>query len=174
MPVDDMCKSIAEFLGTRCEVALKADTPLTDIPHGYVDCDLISGPALGRLGRSNVNEFLGHDAVTIVKRTIEGEEQVFCVMRQSLRFYHDDRWMIRDTCHVSRDVAEAAVSAALAQTAADAAEHVVALGAKLPLHSDMKLTSRTFRKYAVVGMGRWCSKHWKQGGSLPVTRSAHK
>lgn len=110
----------------------------------------------------------GKDAVSKVGRVIDGEEQVFYVMRRSLRFLKEDQWMIRDDCSVSRAVAEAAVSAALATTAAEAQPALLALGAQLPLHEDINLTSRSGQRYCVVGMGRWCSAKWQQQGSLAV------
>ena len=68
---------------------------MTDIPTA-LDPELISGDALGKCGRSNVEEYMaGKDAVTKVCRVIDGVEHVFYVMRRSLRFMKDDQWMIR-------------------------------------------------------------------------------
>ena len=73
--------------------------------------------------------------------------------------------MIRGDCDVSVDAAEAAVTAVLATEAQPA---LLSLGASLPLHKDIKLTSSCAQKYCVVGMGRWCSAKGGQQGDLPV------
>ena len=149
---------------------LKSDSALCDVPHACLDSDLISGFFLGQCGRSNVEEYMAKDAVTRVNRCVEGEELAFYVMRRTLRYFKDDQWMIRDDCGVSVDAAEAAVTAVLAMTASEAQPALLSLGASLPLHKDIKLTSSCAQKYCVVGMGRWCSAKWRQRGVLPVPR----
>ncbi|CAJ1338859.1 unnamed protein product, partial [Effrenium voratum] len=170
--VPALCEKLAEFLGTRADTLLKSGAPLTDLPQAALDTELLSGSALGSAGRSTVEEYMSKDAVTKVTRCVDGEEQSFYVMRRSLRYWKDDAWVVRDRCAVEPAVAEAAVSAALATTAAAAHAPLLALGAQPPLYENIMQTSRCTRKYAVAGVGRWCSAKWQQKGALPAVGSA--
>ena len=72
--------------------------------------------------------------------------------------------VIREGGRIDASLANSAVSAVLATTATEAQEHLLGLGAKIPLRADMKETCEKAVRFAVVGVVGAV----RYGGSLAV------